>query len=339
MENPTPRQAQILSAVAECYIATGRPVGSKHLCRKAGFDVSPSTMRAELARLEEMGYLRQPHTSAGRVPTDRGYRFYVDHAPRYARAPKAPEELMLSLKGEVGEAIRGAAALLARSTGMLAMISSPERGDVSIRHIEVLQLQPDLVAVVVINATGGVSRKLFAFEGSVDPGLVKWAHGFLNDAAVGLDQGSRLLKHRLADAELEPMEKSFIEALSPALLEYSGGDGPELVMEGAPKLLSRLELEDDFDVRDLVEMLDRRDELMKMLGSTLAEYRVFLRIGRENPSAAMRGCTLVAANYGPSDRNLGTVGVLGPTRMDYPVIIGSVEQTARCLSSYLEEIF
>ena len=339
MDKPTPRQARILSAVAARYIDTGRPVGSKYLCSEAGFDVSPSTMRAELVRLEEMGYLNQPHISAGRIPNDRGYRFYVDSAPPGTARSAVSAELVISLEGEVDEAIRRAAALLARTTGMLAMISSPEQGDVSIRHIEVLQLQPDLVAVVVITATGGVTRKLFAFEGPVDPGLVKWAHGYLNDAAVGLDQGSRLLNHRLVEPDLDPVERSFMEALAPALLGQPNGEGPELVVEGAPKLLSRLELEDDFEARDLVEMLDRRDELRRLLGSALAEYKVFLRIGREIPSVAMRGCSLVAANYGPSHRNLGTVGVLGPTRMDYPVIIGSVAQTARCLSSYLEEIY
>ena len=340
MEELTTRQAEILSAVTERYIATGRPVGSKDLCRMGDFDISPSTMRGELASLEALGFLGHPHTSAGRVPTDRGYRFFVDNAAgdaagRYPVRSPVPGEL----EGEIGYAIQEAAELLAGATGLLAMVSSPEQGDKAIKHIEVLQLQPDLVTVVVITAAGGVTRKLFVFDEALDPGLVKWAHSYLNDAACGLDQGSRLLRIRLNEAELSPGERAFVEAISPALLEADDTAGRRLVMEGAPRLLSRLEEDGDFSARELIEMLDRQDVLLRMLRSALAEYRVYLRIGSEFPTTAMRGCSLVAANYGLAHRNMGTVGVLGPTRMDYPVVIGNVEQTARCLSRFIEEIY
>ncbi len=340
MDNLTPRQARILSAVTERYIATGKPVGSKYLCRGGGFEVSSSTMRGELARLEDMGYLDHPHTSAGRVPTDQGYRFYVDGSLQIDSSHSlAPPLESGELEGEIGSAIREAATLLARTTGLLAMISSPEQGITTIKHVEVLQLQPDLVTVVVITASGGVARKLFVFDQPVDPGLVNWAHGYLNDAVCGLDLGSRLLRHRLAEPELAASERAFIEALTPSLLESAKGGEGSLVVEGAPKLLVRLEADGDFSARDLVEMLERQDELLGLLRSALAEYRVYLRIGREIPRAAMQGLSLVAANYGVAHRNLGTVGVLGPTRMDYPVVIGSVEQTARSLSRLIEEIY
>lgn len=340
MDNLTTRQARILAAVAERYIATGRPVGSKYLCREGEFGVSSSTIRSELARLESLGYLSHPHTSAGRLPTDRGYRYYVDNnvhgSPgRLANAPMVPGEL----EGEIGKAIHYAAELLARTTGLLAMISSPEQGNAAIQHVEVLQLQPDLITVVVISASGGVTRKLFVFDEPVDTGLVNWAHGYLNDVATGLDIGSRILRLRLAEAELDQRERAFIDTVAPALLEQAEGYGSGLVMEGAPKLLARVEVESSFTARELVEMLDRQDELLYMLRSALAEYRVYLRIGSELPAAAMSGLSLVAANYGVAHRNLGTVGVLGPTRMDYPAVIGDVEATARCLSEFIEEIY
>lgn len=340
MENLTLRQAKILAAVAERYIATGKPVGSMYLYREGDFDVSSSTIRSELARLEALGFLNHPHTSAGRVPTDRGYRFYVDkyvhrRGGNQAVAPLTPD----ALEGEIGEAIRCAAELLARTTGLLAMISSPEQGNAAIQHVEVLQLQPDLITVVVITASGGVTRKLFAFDEPVDSGLVNWAHGYLNDVATGLDIGSRILRLHLAEAELDPRERAFIDSVAPALLEPAEGYGTGLVMEGAPKLLARIEAESSFTARELVEMLDRQDELLRLLRSALAEYRVYLRIGSELPAAAMSGLSLVAANYGLAHRNLGTVGVLGPTRMDYHAVIGDVEATARCLSDFIEEIY
>lgn len=326
--------------MAERYIDTGRPVGSKFLCRNGGFEISPSTMRAELARLEGMGYLDHPHTSAGRVPTDRGYRFFVDHAERRSPGSRKGAGLMGGeLEGELDQAIREAAGMLARATGLLAMISSPEQGDRAIRHVEVLQLQPELVTVVVINAAGGVTRKLFVFDQPLDPGLVKWAHGYLNEAVRGLDQGSRLLRIRLAEADLSPAESSFLEIISPALLETVDAGGRELVMEGAPRLLSLLEDDEAFSARELIGILENHNLMIEMLRSAMSEYRVYLRIGRELSTRAMRGCSLVAANYGLAYRNLGTVGVLGPTRMDYPAVIGSVEQAAFCLSRYIEEIY
>lgn len=339
MENLTARQAQILSVVTERYISSGRPVGSRQLCRSGGFDVSPSTMRSELARLEAMGLLDHPHTSAGRIPTDKGYRFYVDNALTGGDVSLPPAQELREIEGEIGDAIRYAAAVLSGATGLMAMISAPEQGDTCIRHVEVLQLQPDLVAVVIITASGGVSRKLFVFEDEVDPGLVNWAHGYLNDALRGIDLGSRMLRLRLTGDDLSVSELAFISAVKPAFLDAAGNVDGSLVVEGAPRLLSRLESGGDFSARELIEMLDRQDELLEILRSALAEYRVFLRIGREMPTVAMRGCSLVAANYGVAHRNLGTVGVLGPTRMDYTAVIGSVQQTARSLSRFIEEIY
>jgi len=346
-EGLTPRLAGILTAVLEQHVATGKPVGSRFLCQQCGFDVSASTMRGELARLEALGFLTHPHTSAGRVPTDKGYRFYVDTAAREkrTRGPAAPAVQAASassglagLEGEFEDELRNTAGLLARATGLLAMVSAPAQEGTDIKHVEVLQLHPDIVVVVVITDTGGVSKKLVVFTEAVDPGLVNWARCYLNEAVIGLELGSRRLQLLLEDPALSGMERSFLAAIASAFAGAGSGLAG-LFIDGASNFFSRLEADGSDSVSGLMELLDRREDIMKLLGAALSEHRVYLRIGREMPAAVMQSCSLVAANYGVANRNLGTVGVLGPTRMDYPAVIGSVEKTAQMLSRLVEEIY
>jgi len=335
----TPRLAKILTAVIEYHVATGKPVGSMFLCRNGGFQVSSSTVRGELARLEKLGFLTHPHTSSGRIPTDKGYRFYVDTPAREKRDRSlAPVPGSTELAGEIEDALRRSVETLARATGLMALVSAPSQDSTAIRHVEVLQLHPEMVVVVVITACGGVAKKLVVFDNVLDPGLVNWARSYLNEAARGLELGSRRLMVRLEEPGLSEVERSFLAALSSAFSgDVKGARG--LYVDGASSFFSRLEADGSPAIRGLMKLLDRQDEIIKLLGTAISEHQVYLRIGREMPAAAMRGCSLVAANYGVAHRNLGTVGVLGPTRMDYPRVIGSVEHTARTLSRLVEEIY
>ncbi len=334
----TPRLAKILTAVIEYHVATGKPVGSKFLCQNGELGVSPSTVRGELARLEKLGFLKHPHTSAGRMPTDKGYRFYVDTSAREKRGRQlAALSDDAELQGEIEGALRRCAGFLAGATGLLAMVSAPSQDGTAIKHVEVLQLHPEMVVVVVITASGGVAKKLFVFGEPIDTGLVNWARSYLNEAAAGQQLGSRRLMMRLEEPGLSELERSFLSAVSCVFGASEEVRG--LYVDGASSFFSRLEADGSPAVRSLMEMLDRQDEIIKLLGAAMTEHQVYLRIGREMPAAAMRGCSLVAANYGVAHRNLGTVGVLGPTRMDYPRVIGSVEHTARTLSRLVEEIY
>jgi heat-inducible transcriptional repressor len=273
------------------------------------------------------------------VPTDKGYRFYVDTAAREKRsrrqvaAPGAAE-----LEGEIEDALRISAGLLARATGLLALVSAPTQDSTAIEHVEVLQLHPEMVVVVVITGTGGVAKKLVVYDEAVDPGLVNWARSYLNEAVRGLELGSRRVMMRLDEPGLDAVERNFLRSLRSAFAGTEDG-ARGLYLDGASGFFARLEANGSTAVRSLMEMLDSQEEIVKLLGTALSEHRVYLRIGQEMPSAEMHGCSLVAANYGIAHRNLGTVGVLGPTRMDYPAVIGSVEDTARTLSRLVEEIY
>ena len=191
----TARQSFILRKVVEGHVALDQPVGSKWIAEQDDMPWGPSTVRAELARLEEIGLLEHPHTSAGRVPTDRGYRFYVDELLAEGRLPvprKAVE--LVDMRREVDEAMRATTEQLSQVTNLLALVTAPPIETATIRHVEVLLLQPQVAMVVVITSTGGVTKRVISYDEPVDPGLVDWAASYLNEALGGLDVGSRLLQ-------------------------------------------------------------------------------------------------------------------------------------------------
>src|SRR5438094_3395168 len=216
----TGRQRSLLRSVVEEHIATGQPVGSKTLVERTGLRVSPSTVRAELAELEALGLLTHPHTSAGRLPTEDGYRYYAEELLH--RLDPRPAEFPLDLhttRTEVESALRATTEMLSQVTRLLALVSAPPLDATTVVHVEVLLLQPELVMAVVITSAGGVTKRLFHFEEPVDSGLAQWANEYLNETVAGLQLGTSLLRRRFADPGLRPRERAFLEALRPAFTE------------------------------------------------------------------------------------------------------------------------
>jgi heat-inducible transcriptional repressor len=334
----TPRQALLLSKVVDGFAATGQPVGSKTLAADPDVKAGPSTIRNELAVLEERGLLAHPHTSAGRVPTDAGYRFYVDEL--LPAVPERARTLRLELvRREVDEAMRVTTETLSQVTNLLAIVSAPPIGTTTIRHIEVLALQPQVLMIVVITSTGGVTKKVFTFDRPVDPGLADWAASYLNEQLVGMGLGARMLHSRLADPGLGVREQAFIQALSPAFTELAETAEDTLYVDGAHRLLSEYRFQDVSQLNSLMELLERRVSMLGVLSAALDVRDLYVRIGEENTEPALRSLSLVAANYGLPQRNLGTVSVLGPTRMDYAHAIWSVREAAHQLSRFVEELY
>jgi heat-inducible transcriptional repressor len=334
----SPRQELLLSKVVDGFAATGQPVGSRTLAADADVNAGPSTIRHELAVLEERGLLAHPHTSAGRVPTDAGYRYYVDRLLPAPARPSGTLELSL-VRREVDEAMRITTETLSQVTNLLAIVSAPPIGTTTIRHVEVLLLQPQVVMVVVITSTGGVSKRVLTFSAPVDPGLADWAGAYLNEQLVGRDLGARTLRSRLADPSLPATERGFVEALAPAFTELVETADDTLYVDGAARLLSEHRFQDLSQLNALLEMLERRVTLLRLLSAALDERGLYVRIGAENAEPALRGLSLVAANYGLPQRNLGTVSVIGPTSMDYGTAIVTVREAALQLSRFIEDVY
>jgi heat-inducible transcriptional repressor len=331
----TSRQELVLRKVVEGYLEGGLPLGSKAL--SVDVQWGPSTIRNELASLEERGLLAHPHTSAGRVPTEAGYRYFVD---RLLPADSVRPRLSLSLvRRELDAAMRVTTETLSQVTNLLAIVTAPPIETSTIRHVEVLLLQPQVLMVVVITSTGGVTKRLFTFADPVDPGLADWAASYLNERLVGLGLGARILQKRLHDPSLSRSESDFLDALAPVFTDLEVGANDALYVEGRSRLLLDNRFGEVSELNALMDMLERRVTLLGVLQTALNERDVLVRIGAESGVPGLRSLALVAAGYGLPQRRLGTVSVIGPLRMDYGHAITSVREAASQLSTFIAEVY
>src|SRR5262245_44771514 len=234
----TPRKREILRRVIEEYVATGQPVGSRVLVERTGLGYSSSTVRSELAELESLGLLTHPHTSAGRTPTESGYRIYAEELVDTVEGrPEALGVDLRTMRDEIEQALRMTTEMLSEATRLLALVSAPSLETASIRHIEVLTLQPTSVMVVVITSTGGVTKQVFRLEEPVDPGLVAWAGEYLEEQVVGQGIGSRTVRRRLSGPSVGPRERVLLHAVGQTLLEVRAEGGPEVFVGGTAGLV------------------------------------------------------------------------------------------------------
>ena len=336
----TQRQELILARVVEEYVSTGSPVGSKTLAERAELAVSSSTVRYELAVLEEQGLLMHPHTSAGRVPTDAGYRLFVDRL--LDRLDTRPAELDLDLsavQSQVDSALRATTEALADLTHLLALVSAPPLETTIVRHVEVLLLQPHVVMVVVITSTGGVTKRLLTFEEPVDPGLADWAGQYLNETLAGLRLGARLLRSRFEDPALSERERTFLGRLRPAFSDVLEAEEQTLYVGGTAGVLDEFRSDEMPNYRRLLEVLEQRAAVLDLLRASLGSKRPFVRVGPDLDDPDLAGVSLVGAAYGLQHLNLGTVSLVGPTRMDYEKAIAAVRTAASELSRFVEELY
>jgi heat-inducible transcriptional repressor len=335
----TERQEDILRRVVEAYVVTGQPVGSKALVELGALTASASTVRAELAELESLGLLTHPHTSAGRVPTESGYRYYADELLR--RPEGHPDAFPLDLhtqRTEVESALQATTEMLSQVTRLLALVSAPPLEATTVAHVEVLLLQPEVVMVVVITSAGGVTKRLFHFDARVDPGIAQWAGEYLNETVSGLQIGTTLLRRRFEEPGLSVRERGFLAALQPAFTELVAAE-QRLYVGGASDLLGEVRTEELDAYRGLFELVEKRAAMLDVLGSPRDPQRAFVRVGQELEHPALREIALVGACYGLVHRALGAVSLVGPVRMDYDKALRAVRSAALELSRFAESVF
>ena len=335
----TDRRQQVLRAVIEEHIASGQPVGSKTLVQSRGFAASASTLRYELAWLESVGLLGHPHTSAGRVPTELGYRFYAGAlvAERAAPAP-LPVDLSEATR-EIDDALRSTTEALSQVTSALAIATAPSVAQVDIRHVEILALQPQVVMVVVISGTGSVAKRVVAFDGEVDAGLAEWARTYLNETLTQGTITERSVRSRLEDPALDPRERAFLDAVAPVFHELYDAGADRLVVGGASRLMSELRAQDQTELNQLASVLEERAVMLAQLRTALRGDAVTVRIGEEHDDPALRPVAMITTGYGLPSRTLGAVSVIGPMRMDYARAIMAVRGAAAALSAYVEDVY
>jgi len=335
----TPRKREILRRVIEEYVATGQPVGSRAVVESSGLGVSPSTVRNELAELEGLGLLTHPHTSAGRTPTESGYRLYADDLVESLHGRPAGLGLDLrSMRDEVEHALRATTDMLSQATRLLALVSAPSLETATIRHVEVLLLQPTSLMVVVITSAGGVTKRVFRLDAPVDPGLVMWAGEYLDEQLVGARIGSRTVRRQLEAPELEARERAFLGLIGQTLLDARSEAGPEVFVGGTAGLLEDVRREEVEATMHLLELLERRAAVLELVSEALQPQQPIVHVGPD-VGGGHHGVSLVGATYGIRSTPLGAVGLVGPLRMDYEKAIRSVRAAAFELSRFVEDVY
>jgi heat-inducible transcriptional repressor len=332
------RKLEVLRAIIEDYIVSEEPVGSKALAERHQLGVSPATIRNDMALLEEEGYIAQPHTSAGRVPTDKGYRLFVDRLASLKPLSSAERRAIASfLEGAVDldDVLRRTVRLLAQLTRQVAVVQYPSLARSAIRHLEVVHLAPTRLMLVLITDTGRVEQRVVELPAAVSEPLVGELRTMLNAA---------LRERRLAEApeivtalpdaalpELRPLLTTMTSVLLETLVEHP----EERVVLGGTANLTRSALDFPGSIRPVLEALEEQVVLLRLIGEVQSPSRVLVRIGEENPYEGLRSTSVVTVGYGPGDRALGGLGVLGPTRMDYAGTMSSVAAVARYIGQML----
>lgn len=332
----TARQEQILRIVVEAFTDTGSPVGSRAIAEREDVAWAPSTVRNEFAVLVSHGLLEQPHTSAGRRPTEAGYRYFVDGLLATGQRPEPPKIELTFERAEVADAIRRTTERLAEVNDLMALISAPPLASEEILRVELIELAPRRVMVVVITSNGNVTKRQFEFSEQLDPGLARWATGYLNERLGGVALGARMIRSRLIADDLSTVERNFIEAISATFLDQPVGE--DVLFVGGRGNLLRGPLGDEIPGIDrLMSAID--GDGARLLRAQIGERGVYLRIGHENEASELMGASVVGANYGTHTRQLGSVNVIGPVRMDYPRAIASVRFAAARLSDFVSDVY
>ncbi|MGZ4427585.1 MAG: heat-inducible transcriptional repressor HrcA [Nocardioidaceae bacterium] len=333
------RKLAVLRAIVEDYVATQEPVGSKALVERHKLGVSPATIRNDMAALEEEGFLTQPHTSAGRVPTDKGYRLFVDRLSQVKPLSSAERRaIMTLLEGalDLDDVVQRSVRLLAQLTRQVAIVQYPTLSRSTVRHVELVVLNGTRVLVVMILSTGRIEQRIIELPEELTEDQVADLRVRLNRAVIGerlTDASQRLVE---LPEDFEPGLRSPVAVIVAALIEaMSDHRSTERVAVGGTANLARFGDGFDASIKPMLEALEEQVVLLKLLGEASSQLTV--RIGHEVPFEELSTTSVVSTGYGPEEEALATLGIVGPTRMDYPGTMATVRAVARYVSKILDE--
>ncbi|MFC0532623.1 heat-inducible transcriptional repressor HrcA [Phytohabitans kaempferiae] len=332
------RKLDVLRAIVEDYVATQEPVGSKALVERHQLGVSPATVRNDMAVLEEEGYIRQPHTSAGRVPTDRGYRLFVDRLSRVkplSPAERRAIERFLAGALDLDDVVHRTVRLLAQLTRQVAVVQYPSLTRSSVRHLELVPISTTRLMLVMIADTGRVEQRLVELPAPVQDDAITDLRRMVNEKLVGkrLSETPPLVQALVE--EVAPDDRATMATLASVLLEALVERHDErIALAGRANLTRGGLLDFQGSLRPILEALEEEVILLKLLGEADADT-LRVRIGDENEIDNLRSTSVVSTGYGPGATIVGGLGVLGPTRMDYPGTIATVRAVARYVGDLL----
>ncbi len=334
------RRLAVLRAIVEDYVSTHEPVGSKALVERHSLGVSPATIRNDMAALEDEGYIAQPHTSAGRVPTDLGYRLFVDRlsgVKPLSQPERRAIHQFLDDAVDLDDVMLRTVRLLAQITRQVALVQYPSLSRASVRHVEVVSLSSTRLIVVLIADTGRVEQRIIDTSSPVSEAVV----GDLRSGLIGALAGKTFssVPDALTDfAEaFVPEDRPTVRAVVAAVLEATTERTDERVVLGGTAHLARYGESFPIAIQPVLEALEEQVVLLRLLGESTSMQGVTVRIGHENPVEGLEATSVITARYARGDRPVASLGVVGPTHMDYPGTISAVHAVARYVSRILDE--
>jgi heat-inducible transcriptional repressor len=335
------RKLDVLRAIIEDYVSTQEPVGSKALVERHRLGVSPATVRNDMAVLEDEGFIAQPHTSAGRIPTDKGYRLFVDRLTS-VKPLSAAERRAIStfLEGAVDldDVVQRTVRMLAQLTRQVAIVQYPSLTRSTVRHVELVTLAPGRLLLVLITSAGRVEQRVIEVSPALDDAVVADVRARLNALAIGQRLADAAVNvESLADA-FDPGDQSSVSKIVAILVgAFSDERSDERIAIGGTANLARFGEGFESSIKPILEALEEHVVLLKLLGEATSPSMMTVRIGHELPFEELSATSVVATGYGPGEETLANLGIVGPTRMDYPGTIAAVRAVARYVSQILGE--
>ncbi|GAA2109759.1 heat-inducible transcriptional repressor HrcA [Microlunatus panaciterrae] len=333
------RKLEVLRAIVTDYVSSQEPVGSKALVERHDLGVSPATVRNDMAVLEEEGYITQPHTSAGRIPTDKGYRLFVDRlgtVKPLSLAEKRAIQTFLSGALDLDDVLKRTVRLLAQATQQVAIVQYPTLSHSTVRHVELVSLSRTRVLLILISSTGRIEQRSLELP-EYDEETLSSLRTKLNATVMGRTTAQAVQQLTSLMAELPQPEDGIGAVCIAGLLEMLSGDTSTRFVVGGVPNLTRFGDEFETTVRPVLEALEEQVVLLKLLGEATTADVVTVRIGQENPYKELQSTSVVATGYGSQDDTWATLGIVGPTRMDYPSTMASVRAVARYVGRFLSE--
>jgi heat-inducible transcriptional repressor len=337
------RKLKILQAIINDYIITAEPVGSRTVAKKYDLGVSSATIRNEMSDLEEMGYLEQPHTSAGRVPSDKAYRLYVDKLMKVRRLNDQEAEYIKELYQnkimQLEQVIFQTAKVLSEITNYTSIALAPQLSKVTIRHIQLVPVDMDFALLVVVTSSGILKDTLIRIPEGMDNEFLNKISNILNDKFQGKTFSEIDLKDLSAVREAFKENQKFFNSLVDVLTSsFHVSQEKEVFMGGTTNIFKLPEYQDILRARAFLNLMEEKDLLYHILASS-QNNGVKVSIGTENPHEELRDYSIVTATYSLGDRILGTIGVIGPTRMEYSRAVSVMDHMGKALSNYLTKLY
>ncbi|OXS80457.1 heat-inducible transcriptional repressor HrcA [Domibacillus enclensis] len=338
----TDRQLFILQIIIDDFIRSAQPVGSRNLAKKDDVSYSPATIRNEMADLEEMGFLEKTHTSSGRVPSEKGYRYYVDHmlSPGSIRRSErtAIHSIFADRQEGMEKAVQNAATILSELTSYTSIVLGPKFNDHKVKNLQIIPIDRTSAVAIIVTDTGHVENRLFSLPDGIEPADIEKMVNILNDRLTGVPLSELRRKIFQETAQLMKRHLHNYEAVLNMFAEASGGQPiGKLFIGGKTNIFNQPEFRDIEKVRLVMDMMEKEHDMYELVRPT--ESGIQVKIGTENAEQAMEDCSLITASYSVGNEPVGTIAILGPKRMEYSRVITLVDFLSHDMTNVLTRLY